>query len=164
MNKGVQKLTQEKFAKYGDILGQWDENVKETTFFPDLVRQSIGRDTIVSYSVCVCMDTDYKIVKAEYHCFTDEMILPLDGDCLFYVAPPTLDGSFPYEKVEVFLVPQGTLIVMKPGVWHYAPYPVRSDKVAVMCGLPQCTYMNDCTVIELDNPVSIVLNSEDVNA
>ncbi len=70
----------------------------------------------------------------ERHIHTPELMVPLDGDVLLVlgqagsVARPFLpehgDGRVPAvtaEKFRAFLVPQGQLIAIGPGVWHKAP-------------------------------------------
>ena len=54
---------------------------------------------------------------AEFHRQTVELILPLGGDCLVYVAPP---GDEPRD-FRVFRVDAGTGVLLNPGVWHGAP-------------------------------------------
>ena len=162
-NIKIKKLTPESFAPYGttaDYLGYNEVVQFGTSFFPDLARQSLGTETIVSYSVCVCVACEHKIHIAENHDHTDELIMPLDGDALFYVAPATLDNSFPADRVEVFHIPKGTMILLKPGIWHYAPFAYGSEKVAVLCALPQRTYKNDCFVVHLEPEQQIFIELE----
>ena len=54
---------------------------------------------------------------AEYHRHTVELILPLDGDCLVYVAPPAEEPR----DFRVFRVEAGTGVLLRPRVWHGAP-------------------------------------------
>jgi ureidoglycolate lyase len=79
----------------------------------------------------------------EYHTFTGEGILPLDGDIYVHLAPPTPKGVIPMDKVEAFFVPKGTLLSIRMGVWHGAPFAAGSEPVNVMCVLPERTYAND---------------------
>lgn len=83
---------------------------------------------------------------SEFHDTCCEIVLPLDGDILMHVAPAGPEKEFPYEKAEVFLVPRGTLARLRPGVWHHAPFSLRSEVVNCLIALPERTYKNDCIV------------------
>jgi ureidoglycolate lyase len=87
----------------------------------------------------------------EYHSSTGEGVLPLDADVLIHVAPATPNGIVPLEKFRVFRVPKGTLVILRPGVWHHAPFSLHGV-ANVLIVLPERTYANDCTVVEL--PIS----------
>ena len=47
------------------------------------------------------------------------------------------------------IVPKNTLVLINTAIWHLAPLPVNEDKLAAMIVLPECTYINDCTVVDL---------------
>jgi ureidoglycolate lyase len=85
----------------------------------------------------------------EYHTATGEGILPLDADALIHVAPATAPGDVPADRVEIFRVPKGTFVSLRPGVWHHAPFAHGSDVANVLIVLPERTYANDCIVQEL---------------
>ena len=58
--------------------------------------------------------------------------------------------------MQVFRVPMGTMVVLRPGVWHHAPFTVDDDPANVLIVLPERTYANDCLVVELgEDGVSI---------
>ena len=83
---------------------------------------------------------------SEYHNTTCEIVLPLDGDILMHTAVAIPEKEFPFDLVEVFFVPKGSVVCLRPGVWHHAPFAYRSDCVNCMIALPERTYMNDCVV------------------
>ena len=56
----------------------------------------------------------------------------------------------PADRMEVFKVPQGTMVTIRPGVWHSAPFASLSDCVNVLIVLPERVYANDCNVVMLD--------------
>ena len=35
-------------------------------------------------------------------------------------------------------------------IWHLCPLPVNNDVLHAMIILPECTYANDCTVVEFE--------------
>jgi ureidoglycolate lyase len=48
-----------------------------------------------------------------------------------------------------FGIPRGTLVVLRPGVWHHAPFTIDGKPANVLVVLPERTYANDCVVVEL---------------
>ncbi len=78
------------------------------------------------------------------------LILPLDNDVLIHVAPATPAAVVPLDKVRVFRVPRGTMVTLRPGVWHHAPFTANNQPANVLIVLPERTYANDCVVVKLD--------------
>ena len=76
------------------------------------------------------------------------MILPLKDDMILHVAPASA-GTIVTEYAKAFLVPKGTLVKMNAAIWHLAPLPANADSLTAMIILPECTYANDCTVVDL---------------
>jgi len=94
----------------------------------------------------------------EYHNYCNETVLPIDGDVIIFVAPAVPGSDFPTDQVEAFKVPQGTLVTVRPGVWHHAPFSIDGNLVNCIVILPERTYENDCVVVELtpDKQVKII--------
>ena len=46
-------------------------------------------------------------------------------------------------------MPKHTLVKMNAAIWHLAPLPANAEELAAMIILPECTYANDCTVVDL---------------
>ena len=116
-------------------------------YFPDrLTTYSAGK---LSFSpILVKRPEEMKITQAEYHTTTAELILPLSADMILHVAPPSAGKPVP-DYTKAFLVPKNTLVKMNACVWHLAPLPANNDQLTAMIILPECTYANDCTVIDL---------------
>jgi ureidoglycolate lyase len=103
-----------------------------------------------TFATCRVEPRDFVIDTMEYHSSTGEGILPLDGDVLVQVAPATATGApYPEDEVRVFRVPRGTMLAIRPGVWHHAPFALGSEAVNVLIVLPERTYANDTRVLEL---------------
>ena len=117
------------------------------SFFPDrLVADSQHR---VGYSPIVVKKPEKMIItQQEYHTTTWEMILPLDDDMILHVAPASA-GTPVTEYAQAFIVPKHTLVKMNAAIWHLAPLPAAKDTLTAMIILPECTYANDCTVVDL---------------
>jgi ureidoglycolate lyase len=88
---------------------------------------------------------------AEYHRQTVELILPLGGDCLVYVAAP---GDEPRD-FRVFRVAAGDGVLLDPAVWHGAPFAV-SGRAAAAVFLRQGTGTDDTVIARFpDTPIRI---------
>jgi ureidoglycolate lyase len=69
---------------------------------------------------------------------------------LIHVGPATPpNAAVPLDKIRVFRVPRGTLVSLRPGVWHHAPFTLSDNPANVLIVLPERLYANDCTVVEL---------------
>jgi ureidoglycolate lyase len=142
----LKKLTMENFRRYGvyaDMLNPEISKSGPVSFVPDMARLDLGHSANASFSVTKVEPRKNIINFMEYHTFTGEGILPLDGDIYVHLAPPTPKGVIPMDKVEAFFVPKGTLLSIRMGVWHGAPFAAGSEPVNVMCVLPERTYAND---------------------
>lgn len=119
-------------------------------FFRDMVQLNLGGASVASFSICRVERRDHVIEMCEYHSACGEGILPLDNDILIHVAPATPPHvSCPLDRLRVFYVPQGTLVVLRPGVWHHAPFTVNDKPANVLIVLPERTYANDCARVKL---------------
>ncbi len=151
----VSELSLEAFSPFGfyaDLIDPDQEKIgaPPIEFFRDMVQQDLGGAPTVSFSTCRVEPRDLVIDVSEYHTATGEGILPLDNDVLIHVGPATPpDADVPLDKIRVFRVPRGTMVVLRPGVWHHAPFTVNDDPANVLIVLPERTYANDCEVFEL---------------
>lgn len=141
-------LTQEAFAEYGSFYNLTEPKGHNLgTFYHDHVLYPVSGNMAIGFSSLVAEKVDKMVVtKAEYHNSTAEILLPLDGDIILHVAPPS-NGPVP-ELTEAFLVSQGTVVRMNTGVWHLAPFPVEKEVVHLMVALPERIYFNDCTIVD----------------
>ncbi len=158
----AERLTREAFAPFGRYYRLDDPQGyalcgEHHRFFPDrLTADSTHR---VGYSPIVVKKPERMIItQQEYHTTTWEMILPLDDDMILHVAPASA-GKPVTELAQAFVVPKHTLVQMNAAIWHLAPLPAYREALTAMIILPECTYLNDCTVVELsaDQQFEIVL-------
>ena len=97
-----------------------------------------------------------KITQIEYHTTTAEIIMPLNDDMILHVAPPSAGKPLP-EYTKAYLVPKNTIIKMNACVWHLAPLPANEQSLTAMIVLPECTYMNDCIVVDLKEDEQFII-------
>lgn len=118
------------------------------SFYPDRVNADSTHR--VGYSPIVVKKPEKMIItQQEYHTTTWEMILPMDDDMILHVAPASA-GIPVTDLAKAFIVPKHTLVKMNAAIWHLAPLPANNDKLTAMIILPECTYANDCTVVDLN--------------
>ena len=147
----IKELTLESFCPYGSFANMINPQTfhlgaKPIEFFRDMVLLDLGTDTHAAFSVCRVEKRPLRVDATEYHNHCGEGILPLDGDVLIHVGPATPKGEVPAEQIEIFRVPKGTFVALRPGTWHHAAFAYQSDYVNVLIVLPERTYTNDCTV------------------
>jgi len=150
----LENITKESFSSFGEYytMDKPDGYALQGeihSFYPDRITASQGQN--VAYSPLVVRKPEKMIIKQlEYHTTTCEMILPLNDDMIIHVAQPSAGKPIP-EYTRAFIVPQNTLVKIKSCVWHLAPLPKNKDELYAMIILPECTYINDCKVIDLQD-------------
>ena len=159
-----QKLSPESFRKYGTFQSIVDPNGEKlgetpSEFFRDLIQMKLGNTNILSMSSLRVKERPLIIDILEYHNICGEAILPLDADIIVQLAPATKGGEIPYEKIEAFYVPKGTVIVLNPGVWHHAPFTSEGIQAHIFCMLPERTYENDAYVLRIPDNKRIMINT-----
>ena len=148
----AQPLTKEAFAPFGEYYDYsnpegYSLNGELHRFFPD--RLTVYQGHQVAFSPILVKKPEQMLVtQVEYHTTTAECILPLNDDMILHVAPPSAGKPIP-DHTKAFIVPKNTLIKMNACVWHLAPLPKNANVLSAMIILPECTYMNDCTVVSL---------------
>lgn len=149
----AEKLTKEAFAPFGDYYDLLHPDGYALCgelhrFYPDRLLDRMNAN--IGFSPITVRKPDRMLVTAaEYHTTTAEVILPLTDDMVLHVAPPSAGKPVP-DYTRAFLVPKGTIVRLNACVWHLAPLPATQDSITCLIILPECTYMNDCTVVNLD--------------
>ncbi len=152
----IEPLLPEAFAPFGTFANLINPKAdklgdKPVEFFRDMVQLDVNPLNMLSYSTCRVEPRELVIDILEYHSSCSEGILPLDNDILVQVAPATHPKDpLPLGKVRVFYVPKGTILTIKPGVWHWGPFTTNDKPANILINLPERTYANDCTVVELE--------------
>ena len=152
----IKELSLEAFRPFGTYANHVNPDADKIgsapiEFFRDMVQVTLGNTPNASFSTCRVEKRDRVIDVTECHSVTGEVLLPLDNDVLIHVGPATPpDAGVPLEEIEVLRVPKGTLVSLRPGVWHHAPFAVENEAANVLVVLPERTYANDCIVVELD--------------
>jgi ureidoglycolate lyase len=157
IKKQAKKLNLEDFKKYGTFANMIDPEAvafgeKPVQFFRDIIQDD--NQGTASYSICRVEPRDFLVDVAEYHNVANEAILPLDGDIYIHVGIATADDIEP-DAFEIYFVPKGTLVVIRRGVWHHAPFAAAGQAVNTIIVLPERTYKNDCIVVDYSGERSV---------
>ena len=156
----TQPLTKKDFAPYGEYYSMVKPDGYALcgelhSFYPDRVLSSQCGN--VGFSpIAVKKPAQMKITQVEYHTTTNELIIPLNDDMIIHVAQPSAGKPIP-DQTKAFIVPKGTIVKMNACVWHLAPLPRRKDVLNAMIVLPECTYMNDCIVVDLKEDEQFII-------
>lgn len=147
----AEPLTHEAYAPFGTFYQMmapegYSLNGDLHRFFPDRMTESYVSRAAFS-PILVKKPEVMTVTQAEYHTRTPEMILPLNDDMIIHVAPASAGTPVP-ELTRAFVVPRGTLVKINTAIWHLAPLPVHEEELQAMIILPECTYANDCTVVD----------------
>lgn len=150
----VKPLTKEAFDKYGSFTSPYcqEEYCFDGGFFRfhrDAVQQNLTRESVVSYSVCEVRENPACLTSLEFHDYCEELIMPLDGDVVMFVAPAVGGADCPVEEIEAFFVPCGTYVRVRCGVWHGIPFKTKEGTMHILCALPERTYRKDCFETDL---------------
>ncbi|MDD7021645.1 MAG: hypothetical protein PUI29_03660 [Aeromonadales bacterium] len=155
----AQELDPVKFAQYGEYVDLLHPSGQHLGgFYHDHLIFPVSGVMPMAYSPLVVDKPERMIIdKDEYHDDTGELSLCLDDDVVIHV---TTASSDPHpQDMEAFIVPRGTLVAIKPGVFHMCSYPVHEKQAHILIGLPERTYKRDCVVVEYksEDQVEIVL-------
>lgn len=158
----AEKLTIEAFAPFGEFCSFSDPegyslNGALHRFYPDRILSNVVGNMGMS-PILVKKPEKYTVTQQEYHTTTAEVIFPINDDMILHVAPRSA-GNLANEYAKAFIVPKNTMIKMYAGVWHLCPLPVHEDVLQAIIILPECTYANDCTVVDLpeDQQFEVIL-------
>jgi ureidoglycolate lyase len=142
-------INRENFRLYGTCQDLYDveefarnPNAAESGgFYPDLLTLPLASTTLPSVCISKVKKSKPVVTFLEYHQYTAEGYVCLDGDCLIYVGKA--NKGFAPDQIEAFIVPKGVFVKLNPGVIHGTHYPVNDEWVRVLIILPERTYAND---------------------
>jgi ureidoglycolate lyase len=128
MQISIQDVTSESFAPFGSVIEQPsrlnDASGPGWQWWGELVSMD-GGDRPYAIGYLDLKPVPLRFDWAERHMLSDELLAPLGGDCLVYVAPADyLDepGRLPaFDRFQAFRVRQGQAVLLRKGVWHGAP-------------------------------------------
>lgn len=94
------------------------------------------------------------VEKTEHHWNTSEVNMPMDGDVILVVGPARKAPDF--DEFHAFRIPKGTMIRLRPGVFHTGPYTAGKEIVHVLVVVPELMYLKDLHLYPVEEPMEIV--------
>ena len=124
----IQELTSAAFAPFGRVIEQPARPVDAIgpgwQYWGEMLTLH-GGDRPYALGYLHLQPAELRFDWAERHMLSDELLAPLGGDCLVYVAPadhPDQPEHMPdLGRFQVFRVRSGQAVILQPGVWHGAP-------------------------------------------
>jgi ureidoglycolate lyase len=162
------KLSPESFGRFGSYADMINPEANTPAsiklcdppieFFRDMLQSGLGHDSVASFGVCRVSPRPNVIDASEYHDGACEALMPIDGDVMIAVAPAVAGSMFPGDAAEAYLVPKGTMVVLRPGVWHHGPFVLGDRSVSCLVALPERLYARDCREVALsaDEKIRII--------
>lgn len=146
------------FGSYSDMLhptGYYLGDIPARVY-RDRVMANYDPTSLVAFGVNEVYPREKNLVeRTEHHYNTCEVIMPMDGDVILHVGPARKEPN--YDEYHAFLVPKGTLVCLRPGVFHGGPYTVGQEVVHVLLALPEMMYKKDCHFYYPEEPMEIIL-------
>jgi ureidoglycolate lyase len=162
MKLKIEELTVESFAPFGEVITQptraqdsagpgytwWDEN-----------HLLAGGDRKYAIGYLDLHPAELTFDWAERHMHSDELLIPMGGECLVYVGPPDYPEEPtrlpPLERFRVFRLRQGQGVLFGKGVWHGAPMALDEPLNVAVLLLKDTGKVDGHVVRFKDTPVQI---------
>ena len=160
----VKNLNQKYFSQYGKVLGPQDGIPSSSNELFDIW---VGIDEIISRVGVPLLSwfnvkpkRDFICNKIERHLESSETIIPMHGQSIMIVG--LSKNSNPEEQLDLntinaFYLDGTRGINLKPGVWHWIPYPL-SDEASFILVRGDETNKKDCEIIDLKEKMNLELN------
>lgn len=162
MKLKIEDLTVESFAPFGEVITQparehdaqglgwmwWGEN-----------HTMAGGDRKYAIGYLDLAPAELMFDWAERHMHSDELLIPMGGDCLVYVGPPDYpdepDRLPDLERFRVFRLREGQGVLLGKGVWHGAPMALDEPLNVTVLLLKDTGKVDGHVVSFEDTPVKI---------
>ena len=148
----LEEVSPEEFAPYGQIMGREDGEPYETL---EILTYWTGNADLgpegekVDGGLLVCNRNGRAIRYLERHPETAENFVPIQGECLFVMAPADNSTEKPdVSRLKAFYL-NGTLgVALHKGTWHWPPVPL-GEKVKLVL-VRKGTLWEEAQIINLD--------------
>lgn len=157
----AEKLSQEMFKEYGQILTIPDESVPTSLEGSGFKHRGelafMDTHGLLEFGVTTFEKRLMVAPELEQHAKTPELLFAMDGPFVMPIALRTTQGEddLPNEKsIKAIFVEQGQGIIFGDGVWHAAPYPLK-EKSSVLVGFKKQSWKHDIILKMLADPIEI---------
>lgn len=149
-------LTAKAFKDYGSVIhraaGKPMAKNAEITYWGKVATLAMGK--AVSTGVLVNRRRPLVVKSLERHARTAEILVALEGDSVFCVARPSPSGKS-IAGLKAFRVRRGEALALKPGTWHWVPFPVEGATSTFLVVFASGTEAKDMDVKDLPKPVRL---------
>lgn len=163
MNLTVEALTPESFDLFGRLIEppdrQTDAQGNGWSWWGEVATLP-AEERPYAFGLLDLQPVTLRIDWAERHMHSQEVIIPLGGDCLIYVAPaefPDAPTHLPdFDQFHAFRVAVGQAVILHAGVWHGAPFAYGAPSQALVL-LLKGTAPDDIHLVRFeDTPLTII--------
>ncbi len=153
------ELTKEGFGPYGTIIAPPGDAVAAAdeshfAFYPVVSAEELSGSEM--FANLVCKYRPFILKKLERHLETPEMLCALSGDSLLCVAAPSANPEIlSLDDVRVFTIRQSQAVLLKPGCWHWIPYPLQKGPSLFLLLFKDGTGDNDLEIAVLPEEYNI---------
>ena len=152
----VKPLTANEFSTFGHILSDRGAQLAPAEGFAyGLTLADLPMSEHLCIGLLVCEHRPAVVSKLERHVKTAEILAALEGDSLLCVAAGGLEKDALAAGAAAFHVPQGAALVMRPGTWHWIPFPVGDRSSRFLVIFRKETGEDDLDYAELFEPLEI---------
>ena len=127
----LEEVTNEEFAPYGHIWGR--EGGEPLEVLENLKFYSYGAKLepaveMVETGLLICNEKGRKIRYFERHPETSETFIPIEGGCIFVMAPLNNGETKPdVDRIRAFYLNGALGIALPAGNWHWPPIPLEKQ-------------------------------------
>ena len=124
----LEEVSKEEFAPYGQIWGREEGEpleVLETLQFYAYEAKLEPAVEMVETGLLVCNEKSRKIRYFERHPETSETFIPIEGQCIFVMAPGNEGEAKPdFNRIKAFYLNGNLGVALPAGNWHWPPIPL----------------------------------------
>jgi ureidoglycolate lyase len=132
----LEAVTQEEFAPYGQIMGRTEGEPYETLEILKYWSKNadLGPDNEkVDGGLLVCNKSGRTIKYLERHPETAENFIPIEGECIFVMAPADNSKDKPdVARLRAFYLNGKLGVALHKGTWHWPPIPLEETVKLVL--------------------------------
>jgi len=98
----------------------------------------------IEFGLMTLRNREHEVAEMDRHTKSPEFLVSLSGDFYLAVAPISKAGSTrpTAASVKIFLIRQGQGVLLRQGVWHALPFPVK-DEVQCLVAVRDGTFKGD---------------------
>jgi ureidoglycolate lyase len=147
----LEEVSDAQFAPFGRIwgreAGEPEEVLENLKYYACNVDPATSNE-MEEAGVLVCNEKGRDIRYFERHPETAESFIPIEGECIFVMAPGNIDEAKPEaDKIKAFYLNGSLGVILPAGNWHWPPIPI--GKRVKLLLIRKGTNSDPCDIVEL---------------